>query len=276
MPITVSAIYRYPVKGLSPERLPRVALAPGECLPEDRRFALALASAPFDPARPQWLLKTNFIMLMRDEKIAELRTRFDAASGLLMIEREGRLVLRARITDAEGRHQVEEFFLAFLGGALAAPPRLVEAPGHAFADARRLPDATTDKYVSLIALTSIRALEDVAGVAVDPLRFRANFYLEGADAWAELGWHGREIALGGARLRVLAAIKRCPATEVNPETAKRDLDTLGALRNAFGHINMGVRAEVVAGGDVAEGDALASAPLPRRAGEGGVREAHAG
>jgi uncharacterized protein YcbX len=256
MPITVSAIYRYPVKGLSAERLGRVTLAPGECLPEDRRFALALASAPFDPTQPQWLAKTNFIMLMRDEKIAELRTRFDAASGLLVIERGGRVVLRAPITEAEGRRHVEEFFVAFLGDALTAPPRLVEAPGHAFADARRLPDATTDKYVSLIALASIRALEDAVGVAVDPLRFRANFYLEGADPWADLGWPGSEIALGATRLRVLAPIKRCPATEVNPETARRDLDTLGALRHAFGHANMGVRAEVVAGGDVGEGDAL--------------------
>src|SRR5690348_2687680 len=44
MPITISSIYRYPVKGLSPERLPRTRLSPGRCLPEDRRFAVALAS----------------------------------------------------------------------------------------------------------------------------------------------------------------------------------------------------------------------------------------
>jgi uncharacterized protein len=39
---TVTAIYRYPVKGLSAEEMNRVALIPGECLPHDRRFAIAL------------------------------------------------------------------------------------------------------------------------------------------------------------------------------------------------------------------------------------------
>ena len=63
----VAAIYRYPVKGLSAERLDRVALTPGECLPHDRRFAIALGSTLFDPQRPEWLSKIHFIMLMRDE-----------------------------------------------------------------------------------------------------------------------------------------------------------------------------------------------------------------
>ena len=45
---TIAAIYRYPVKGLSPEKLDRTTLAPGECLPHDRRFAIAL---PDDPLR---------------------------------------------------------------------------------------------------------------------------------------------------------------------------------------------------------------------------------
>jgi hypothetical protein len=39
-------------------------------------------------------------------------------------------------------------------------------------------------------------------------------------------------------------------------TAKRDLDIVGALGHAFGHINMGVYAEVEAGGEIAVGDAL--------------------
>jgi uncharacterized protein len=45
----------------------RVTLMPGECLPHDRSFAIALGSTHFDPASPEWLSKTHFIMLMRDE-----------------------------------------------------------------------------------------------------------------------------------------------------------------------------------------------------------------
>ena len=62
----ITEIYRYPVKGLSAEKLDRVTLTPGECLPHDRRFAIALGSTSFDPAHPEWLSKIHFIMLMRD------------------------------------------------------------------------------------------------------------------------------------------------------------------------------------------------------------------
>jgi uncharacterized protein len=94
------------------------------------------------------------------------------------------------------------------------------------------------------------------GVPVDPLRFRANVYLDGASAWTEHDWVGSEITLGAARLRVISPITRCAATQVNPMTAKCDLDIVAALGRAFGHINMGVYAEVVAGGEIAVGDAL--------------------
>jgi len=48
MPITISSIYRYPVKGLSPEPLSRTTLSPGRCLPQDRRFAVALGSTRWE------------------------------------------------------------------------------------------------------------------------------------------------------------------------------------------------------------------------------------
>jgi uncharacterized protein len=253
---TVTAIYRYPVKGLSAEELDRVVLTPGECLPHDRRFAIALGSTRFDPENPKWLPKTHFIMLMRDEKLAQLQSRFDVESGILTIAQNRQVLLRARMTETEGCRLVAEFFTNFLGDAVEGPLHVVSAPGHAFADARRRPNAATDKYVSLINRTSIAALEAVMGVPVDPIRFRANIYFDGVSAWREHDWIGSEIILGAARLRVISPITRCAATQVNPVTAERDLDIVAALGRAFGHTNMGVYAEVVTGGEVAVGDPL--------------------
>ena len=141
-----------------------------------------------------------------------------------------------------------DFIADFLGDSVARPLRVVEAPGHAFADARRKPNATTDKYVSLINRASIAALEETVETPVDPLRFRANVYFDGAPAWRELDWIGSQLMLGAARLRVIAAITRCAATEVNPETAERDLAIVAALRQNFGHNLMGIYAEVTEGG----------------------------
>ena len=183
MDAAVSAIYRYPVKGLSAEALDRVGLSPGQCVPHDRRFAIALGSTEFDPARPSWLSKTHFIMLMRDAGLAQLQTSYEPGGAVLSVSRAGKVLLRESLGEPEGCRRVAAFFDDFMGGTVAGPLRVVEAPGHAFADARPKANASTDKYVSLINLNSIRDLEGKIGAAIDPIRFRANVYFDGMDDW---------------------------------------------------------------------------------------------
>lgn len=252
----IAAIYRYPIKGLSAERLAQVTLATGDGLPQDRRFALALADTVFDPAKPEWLSKDHFAMLRRDEKLAELRTRLDAASGSLTVEYKGQTVFAASIAAADGKIAASHFFDEFLGESVAKRLRLVEAPGHAFFDARRKPNTATDKYVSLVNLASLAELAKIVGREVDPLRFRANLYVDGLPAWRETEWIGASISIGDTTLRGVSPITRCAATHVNPATAQRDLDVLGGLKRGFGHVFMGVYAEVTRGGNVLEGDTV--------------------
>jgi uncharacterized protein YcbX len=258
--MTISAIYRYPVKGLSPERLDEVTLSAGLGVPHDRRFALALAATQIDPGKPEWLHKSSFFMLMRDAQLAQLQTRFDERSGSFTIARAGKLLLSASIADADGRGAIEAFFAEFLAGHPGGRPKLVEAPGHSFYDARQRPNSTTNKYISIINLASIEDLERAAQVPLDPLRFRANLYFSGTPAWSELTWVDSDLTIGTAHrrahLRVVSPITRCPATSVNPATAARDLDIPQLLQREFGHNTMGIYAEVVAGGVVATNDPL--------------------
>jgi len=254
MTATIADICRYPVKGLTDEHLERVALAPGEGLPHDRRFALAHGSTRFDPAAPKWMPKTNFLTLMRDERLAQLRARFDPESRVLTIERAGRPVVRADATTPTGRALIGQFFAGFMGDSARGAPRLVEASGHMFSD-------TPPKVVSIVNLASVRDLERVVRRPVDPIRFRANVYLDGVAPWAEFNWIGGEIALVGARLRVDARINRCAATNVDPETAARDMNIPRILQAGFGHVDMGIYAAVIAGGDIGVGDSL-TAPAP--------------
>ncbi len=188
-------------------------------------------------------------MLMRDEKLAQLRIAFDEQTGELAIHWAGKQVVRAKATESLGRTLIEQFFAGFLGAAARGTPKLLEAPGHMFTD-------TPEKCLSLINLASITDLERVMRADVDPLRFRANIYFEGAPAWAEFDWIGKEIEIGPARLRVTARIDRCAATSVNPVTAARDMNVVKALQRGFGHIDMGVYAEVIGGGEIATGDRI--------------------
>jgi len=253
---SVVRICRYPVKGLSAEDLERVMLTAGRCLPQDRRFALAHAATHFDPTRPAWLPKTSFLMLMRNEKLAQLRTRFDEESGYLTIERDGQMLLKAEITDPSRRESINEFFADFLSDSVNGTPTVVEASGHSFSDAKQKPNSTTYQYVSVVNLASIRALEQVVGVPVDPIRFRANVYIDGLPAWTEFDWVGSEITVGGARLHIVSRITRCAATTVNPATAERDLNVLTHLQQSFGHCHMGIYAEVIGSGEIVTGDTV--------------------
>ena len=250
MAVTVAQIRRYPLKGLTAETLAEVELAPGETLPHDRRFALALGSTPVDGPRIGWLPKTSFLSLVNQEKLAMLHTRFEAESGVLTVERGGKRVAQGDVTTAVGRAMIEEFFAAFMGEAARGRPKLVEA-----AEGEVLSNHSS-AVVSIINLASVKDLERVTGAPVDPLRFRANVYLEGLEPWAEFDWVGMDITMGKATLAVRQRIERCAATNVDPETGERDLNLPKDLGRGFGHAEMGIYADVTAPGRVAPGDSI--------------------
>lgn len=245
----VEHIYRYPVKGLTAEAMEEVALTPGECLPHDRRFALAQGDSPFDLAAPAWMQKRHFGCLMANARLALLHSAFDPHEGTLAIRAPDAPPLLESTRTEAGRAAIGAYLTRALGEEARGVPHFVEAPGHNFTDESR-------KCVSIIGLSSLRALEDATGQSLDLLRFRANFYVSGGAPWAEFDLVGQEILLGGARLRVFKRIIRCPATEVNPETAERDARPPQALRQHFGHADLGVFAEVIGGGRIAVGDSL--------------------
>ncbi len=245
----VESIHRYPVKGLSPEAMDQVALRPGEGLPHDRRFAFAQGDSRFDMAAPAWMPKANFACLMMNARLARLRSAFDAASGRLALSAPEAGAVEVDLGTPEGRWQAEEWLTAYMGPEARGRLRLAEVPGHAFTD-------IPAKAVSIIGLASVEALGQRVGMWLDPIRFRANVYFSGAEPFAELDWVGREITLGGARLRVFKRTKRCAATEVNPETAERDAKPPRALQEHYGHADLGIYAEVLEGGTLAVRDAL--------------------
>jgi uncharacterized protein YcbX len=98
------------------------------------------------------------------------------------------------------------------------------------------------------------------GVELDPLRFRANLYVEGWPAWAENDWEGRSLMLGWAQAEVFKPIVRCAAPDVNPTTAERDTEITKALFDNYGHMLCGVYVRVTRPGRVGLGDAVTAPP----------------
>ncbi|GJE70472.1 MOSC domain-containing protein [Methylorubrum podarium] len=252
----VTALYRYPVKGLSAEPLPALSLARASGLAFDREYALALGTTAFDPQNPEPLDKGFFLMLRNNEVLAALSTRFDPETGHLTVTRDGETVLSEDLTRAAGREAVERFFEAYVGPAAKGRPRLVRAADHKFTDGSVISPAFM-RAVSLINLASVRALEERTGRTIHPLRFRANIYVDGLEPWAEMDWVDREVTIGALRLRGLARTPRCAAVDVNPETAARDTHLPKALKRHFGHVDLGIYLEVLTDGAIAVGDRMA-------------------
>ncbi len=245
---SVKKIYRYPVKGLSPEGLERTVLAAGQTIPADRLYAIENGPSGFDPAAPGYFPKQRFLMLMRNERLARLETRFDDATHLLTIRESGREAARGELRSPAGRQAIEAFFAGFCADELRGPPRVLHAPGHSFSDVAR-------KVVSVVNLASVAAIETLVGAPVDPLRFRANLYVEGWPAWREFELIGRTLAIGAqARLEVVKRIERCAATNVEPGTGIRDMTIPPTLMRSFDHADCGIYAEVIADGPIAAGD----------------------
>lgn len=223
---------------------------PGETLAWDRAFAIENGSRDFDEAAPRHFPKIKFLMLMKQERLATLKTRFDGDATTLTISLDGRPAASGNLMTPDGRAAIERFFERFMPEELRGTPRIVHAPGFSVSD-------VPVKCLSIISLASVRALERQIGAPVDPLRFRGNVYVEGLEPWAEHDWAGRELRLGDARLRGLKPIKRCAATNVDPETGARNMDIPRTLTQAFDHMNLGLYAEVETGGVVRPGDTLA-------------------
>ncbi|TWB18624.1 hypothetical protein FBZ89_1093 [Nitrospirillum amazonense] len=250
MMTTVSILHYFPVKGLSAQTLEAVTLTPGHGMPQDRRFAITHGATTFDVVNPAWRPKSNFLALMRDERLATLDARYDAANCTLVLLRNGRQVAKGRIDTPTGRLLIEQFLAAYMKDAAVPPPyKVIEAPGHMFGDIE-------EKAVSLINLASCKDLERVTQAPVDPRRFRGNLLLSDLAPWAEAQWVGKRLRVGDALLEVFKNIRRCAATEVNPVTGERDMPVLKSLMNGYGHVNCGVYARVIEGGTVRPGDTV--------------------
>lgn len=250
----IRAIYRYPIKGLSPQDLEQTQLSVGQTLPADRLYAIENGPSGFDPTAPAYFPKQRFLMLMRNERLAGLRTDYNESNHTLIIHWQGTEAVRGDLRTVQGRTDIETFFARYCADELRGPPKVLHGEGHSFSDVAK-------KVVSIINLASVRAIETIASVPVNPLRFRGNIYVEGWVAWREFNLLGQTITIGDtARLKITKRIQRCAATDVDPDTGMRDLTIARMLLENFNHTDCGVYAEVVAAGEIRRGDPVTTAP----------------
>ena len=244
----LQSIWRYPIKGFTPEPLEGVTLAAGEHVPFDRLFAVENGPSGFDPATPRHISKQKFTVLARFPAVARIRTAFDDATGFLQAEAPGAPPFEGDLNQPDAAAAFAGWLAVVLGEDARGPLRVLHAPrAHRFMD-------DEEGFVSIINLASVRALEAAVGRPVDPLRLRANLYVDGWPAWAEDATPGGSIQVGTVRMKIAKTITRCVATHVDPATGERDMELVRNLFESFGHTHCGIYASVTEGGRLSCGD----------------------
>lgn len=109
--------------------------------------------------------------------------------------------------------------------------------------------------VHLVTTAALRRLgELLPDAAIEVQRFRPNLLVDVPGAGAvEAGWVGRELAIGGVRLRVTEPTPRCVMVTMDQPKLPEDRRVLRTITDAAGGA-FGVSAEVVVPGTIRVGD----------------------
>lgn len=251
----VTGLFHYPIKGLSAQVLESVPLREGRGFPWDRVFGFARHDSGYDPAHFSPLPKQRFLVLANEARLAELDTFLDVSALRFTVKRGGAEVFRADLSTAGGRDEAVDFFSGILDLGETERPVFADGGDNRFTDVSVVSKEMMNA-VSLINLDSVAALEEQVGQPVDPRRFRGNICFRGWSAFSELDLVGEEVVVGSARLRLCRRTRRCAATEVNPDTAERDLPVPRLIHQTYGHADMGIYGEVIEAGLVRTGDSI--------------------
>jgi uncharacterized protein YcbX len=257
----VVALYRYPVKGFTPEACETLTALPEGRIAGDRALGFRFADSPAPDAA--WSRKHEFVALVNTPGLALLRLRYDHNARRLRIVCDGDTLVEGGL-DPDGRARLAaalaDFVLKLGENPLSGRPERLPL--------RLVGDGGTPRYQDSesgqITLHSRESLAAVAAAAADPglaeARFRSNIAIEGVNAWEEHDWFGRRIRIGAVEFDVVRHKTRCLATHANPRTGERDVPVMAILKNAFAQeqptfaVGMATRG---AGGQIRVGDEVA-------------------
>ncbi|MGB0410196.1 MAG: MOSC domain-containing protein [Pikeienuella sp.] len=239
---TLNQICRHPIKSLGEEVIERVLLTAGAHMPGDRVWAIAHANSAFEAANPTWQRSRNFVIQTLNPKLVQLTVALVGDMVTLTHPDLGAITVSPeRDSDA-----LTAWLTPIIDPAIVGPYFVAKGP-QPFSDFE-------NTHISIGSTSSLHALEQMADTQLARIRFRMNLWLDDVEPWAEQSWIGKEISIGAARLRIIDPAKRCAATNANPSTGMRDTDLPRLLHSHFGHMNFGVYAQVIEGGEIATND----------------------
>lgn len=201
--VRVAALYRYPLKGFTPEECETLTVLDEGKVAGDR--VLGIRFADTEAADDAWSRKHGMVALINTPGLARLRVTFDAEAFRLRLS-FGNSVLVDEVLNPEGRRRIGTVLADYV-------LKLDDNPltnHHERLPLRVIGDGHSPRYhdeepgrVTLHGRGSLQALEAVLGKKVDELRFRSNVAVDRLNAWEEQSWVGRRIRVGAVEFAVV-------------------------------------------------------------------------
>lgn len=239
MNCAISSIHYCPVKSISFQSIQSCNITKNIGIANDRIFAFSrsvdLEKAKLIEKNPNERKLNNFLTLKNTPVLNKYN--FNYKDNNLTLKHNDKEIITILANDLEQRSLLSKKLMD-LENSLIKPITLLKNSEFPFFD-------TTNSNIvfnsmSLINLNSIKEFEKKINEKVEFQRFRANFYVDGIDAWEEQNWIGKIIKINNVSFKVQKNIPRCVAINLKPKTDNNSLNLLQSLKITYDHFDMGI------------------------------------
>ena len=239
MDCSIVSIHYCPVKSLSFQSINSCIIKKDLGMPSDRMLAFSrgvdLEKAKLMEKNPNERKLNNFLTLKNSPVLNKYN--FTYSNNKLTLYLNEKVIISISIDSSEEINLLSNKLIE-LESSLAKPIYLLSNNEFPFFDTSHSNNIFNS--MSLINLNSVKDFEKKINEKVEFQRFRANFYVEGIEAWEERNWINKIIKINNISFKVEKNIPRCVAINLKPKTDDNRLNLLKSLKKTYSHFDMGV------------------------------------
>ena len=239
MNCTISSIHYCPVKSVSFQSIEKCDITKNLGMANDRMFAFSrsidLEKAKIIEKNPNERKLNNFLTLKNSPVLNKYNFVYE--NNRLTLTQNNKDLMSISADDQNERLLLSNRLME-LESSLIKPISLLKNSDFPFYDTSHSNNVFNS--MSLINLNSIKDFEKKINVNVELQRFRANFYVDGIEAWEERNWINKIIKINNVSFKVEKNIPRCVAINLKPKTDDNSLNLLHSLKKTYNNFDMGV------------------------------------
>jgi len=239
MNCTISSIHYCPVKSVSFQSIETCNITKKLGMANDRIFAFSrsidLEKAKIIEKNPNERKLNNFLTLKNSPVLNKYNFVYE--NNRLTLTQNNKDLMSISADDQNERLLLSNRLME-LESSLIKPISLLKNSDFPFYDTSHSNNVFNS--MSLINLNSIKDFEKKINVNVELQRFRANFYVDGIEAWEERNWINKIIKINNVSFKVEKNIPRCVAINLKPKTDDNSLNLLHSLKKTYNNFDMGV------------------------------------